>query len=237
MRTLKVVEQIDEPEIAEAESWNGRLQMALLAPNGVQKLRELILELAMRGKLVPPSSKDEPAKELLKRMKVERDGLVKAGKIKEKNLPEIDEIEKPFALPDKWAWALFPDIANYRVGKTPPTKNSKLWSDNEIPWVSISDMPHYGEVNKTERFVSLASKNEIFKYDLVPAGTILMSFKLTVGKVSILRIDAYHNEAIISVFPYSGIDKDFLFRFLPLIAKTGRSKSAIKGNTLNSESI
>ena len=67
-----------------------------------------------------------------------------------------------------------------------------------------------------------------------------MSFKLTIGRVSILDIDAVHNEAIISIFPY--IDKDeilkiYLFNILPYITNYGETKNAIKGKTLNSNSI
>ena len=67
-----------------------------------------------------------------------------------------------------------------------------------------------------------------------------MSFKLTVGKVSILGIDALHNEAIISIFPYSDKEntiRDYLFRTMPLLSQNGNTKDAIKGSTLNSDSI
>ena len=67
-----------------------------------------------------------------------------------------------------------------------------------------------------------------------------MSFKLTVGRTSILGIDAYHNEAIVTISPY--IDehynmRNFLLKVLPLIANFGESKDAIKGKTLNSKSL
>jgi type I restriction enzyme S subunit len=72
---------------------------------GIKKLRELILELAVRGKLVPQDPNDEPASELLKRIAAEKAELVKQGKIKKpKPLPEISEEEKPFELPVGWEW-------------------------------------------------------------------------------------------------------------------------------------
>jgi type I restriction-modification system DNA methylase subunit len=72
---------------------------------GIKKLRELILELAVRGKLVPQDPNDEPASELLKRIAAEKAELVKQGKIKKpKPLPEISEEEKPFELPEGWEW-------------------------------------------------------------------------------------------------------------------------------------
>lgn len=73
---------------------------------GIKKLRELILELAVRGKLVPQDPNDEPASELLKRIAAEKAELVKQGKIKkQKPLPEISEDEKPFELPVGWECA------------------------------------------------------------------------------------------------------------------------------------
>jgi type I restriction enzyme S subunit len=74
-------------------------------PEKVKKLRELILQLAVRGKLVPQDENDEPASVLLERIKEEKERLVKEGKIKkEKPLPEIREDEKPYELPEGWEW-------------------------------------------------------------------------------------------------------------------------------------
>ncbi|HHF0294289.1 restriction endonuclease subunit S [Pseudomonas aeruginosa] len=208
------------------------------APNGIKKLRELILELAVRGKLVRQDPSDEPASELLKRIAEEKAQLVEGGKIKRsKPLADINELDKPYELPAGWSWTTLPGAASYQIGKTPPTKESKFWDDSGLPWVSISDMEHYGEINDTARKVSMLAQQDVFKYPPVPAGTLLMSFKLTVGKVAMLAVDAYHNEAIISLSPFCGVSKDFLFRFLPSIALGGQQKNALMGNTLNSESM
>ncbi|MCS2162615.1 restriction endonuclease subunit S [Scandinavium sp. H11S7] len=88
---------------------------------GIKKLRELILELAVRGKLVPQDPNDEPASELLKRIAAEKAELVKQGKIKkQKLLPEISEDEKPFELPVGWEWVRLSDISGYiQRGKGP----------------------------------------------------------------------------------------------------------------------
>lgn len=84
----------------------GRGSNSKLELTGIKKLRELILELAVRGKLVPQDPSDEPASVLLERIAAERVRLVKEGKIKKpKALPEMGEEEKPFELPDEWVWA------------------------------------------------------------------------------------------------------------------------------------
>lgn len=88
---------------------------------GIKKLRELILELAVRGKLVPQDPNYEPASELLKRIAAEKAELVKQGKIKkQKPLPEISEDEKPFELPEGWEWVRFGNIYEMEYGNNLP---------------------------------------------------------------------------------------------------------------------
>ncbi|MBN5271192.1 restriction endonuclease subunit S [Serratia marcescens] len=88
---------------------------------GIKKLRELILELAVRGKLVPQDPNDEPASELLKRIAAEKAELVKQGKIKkQKPLPEISEDEKPFELPEGWEWVRFGNVYEMEYGDNLP---------------------------------------------------------------------------------------------------------------------
>lgn len=78
---------------------------AFAAPDGIQKLRELILTLAMQGKLVPQDPNDQPASELLKAIELEKKKLIKEGKIKQpKPLPEVESGEVPYDLPDNWKW-------------------------------------------------------------------------------------------------------------------------------------
>ena len=89
----------------------GRGSNSKLELTGIKKLRELILELAVRGKLVPQDPDDEPASVLLERIKAEKARLVKEGKIKKpKPLPEITDDEKPFEIPVGWSWARLDDI-------------------------------------------------------------------------------------------------------------------------------
>ena len=93
--------------------------------HGIKKLRELILELAVRGKLVPQDPEDEPASILLEEIAREKARLVKEGKIKkQKKLPEISEDEKPFELPEGWEWARLQDVSIYiQRGKGPKYSN------------------------------------------------------------------------------------------------------------------
>lgn len=84
---------------------------AFAAPDGVAKLRELILTLAMQGKLVEQDSNDPPASELLKEIEAEKQRLVRAGKIKRpKPLAPIKPEEVPYELPQGWEWVRLGEI-------------------------------------------------------------------------------------------------------------------------------
>ncbi|MFB2670685.1 restriction endonuclease subunit S [Shewanella xiamenensis] len=99
----------------------GRGSNSKLELTGIKKLRELILELAVRGKLVPQDPSDEPASRLLERIAAEKARLVIDGKIKKpKALPEISEEEKPFELPEGWAWIRFGNIYELEYGDNLP---------------------------------------------------------------------------------------------------------------------
>jgi len=90
------------------------LDLLATAPGGVARLRELILTLAVQGKLVPQDPQDEPASALLARIAQEKQRLQAAGKIKKgKPLAAIAEVEKPFGLPAGWEWARLGEITNY----------------------------------------------------------------------------------------------------------------------------
>jgi type I restriction enzyme S subunit len=78
------------------------------------KMKQSILQYAMEGKLVKQNSNDEPASELLKKIKDEKKQLVKEKKIKRsKSLPKIAENEKLFDIPENWEWVRLKDITNF----------------------------------------------------------------------------------------------------------------------------
>ena len=222
-----------------------------------QQLKNSILQMAVQGKLVPQDPNDEPASVLLERIRAEKERLIKEKKIKREKNPsvifkgadntpyekigdEVYPVDTPFDIPDSWEWVRFKDLVDYSMGKTPPRKETEYWSNGTLPWVSIADLVADGTVTATKECVNSFAAENTFKGKISKAGTLLMSFKLTVGKVSILGINAFHNEAIISIYPFVDPDKIttmFLFATLPLLSQSGDTKSAIKGNTLNSDSL
>ena len=225
-----------------------------------QQLKNSILQMAVQGKLVPQDPNDEPASVLLERIRAEKEQLIKEGKIKKEKNPSVifrgaDNLpyekvgknepvciadEVPFDIPENWEWVRFKNLVSYNMGKTPPRKESEYWENATYPWVSIADLVLDDTVCVTKERVNEHSAKVIFKNRISKAGTLLMSFKLTVGKVSILGMDAFHNEAIISIYPFCDVNRvitNYLFVTLPLLSQNGNTKTAIKGATLNSDSL
>ena len=107
--------------------------IALKSPDGIKKLRELILSLAMQGKLVPQNVKDQSASELLKEIEAEKKKLIKEGKIKKQEpLPPIKPEEIPYEAPVGWVWVRLGTIlSKYGAGST-PLGGQKVYKDNGI---------------------------------------------------------------------------------------------------------
>jgi len=97
-----------------AELLEKHFDTVFAAPDGIKKLRELILTLAMQGKLVPQDPNEQPASELLQEIEAEKQRLVQEGKIKKpKSLPPIREEEKLYSLPQGWEWARLQSFSDY----------------------------------------------------------------------------------------------------------------------------
>ncbi|RKR06540.1 type I restriction enzyme S subunit [Kushneria sinocarnis] len=101
---------------------------------GIKKLRELILELAVRGKLVEQDPNDEPASVLLERIAEKKAQLVKEGKIKKpKKLPSITQEEKPFELPNGWVWSRLPETYYSISPNGKNVKSSEVSEEGSFP--------------------------------------------------------------------------------------------------------
>jgi len=141
-------------------------------------------------------------------------------------------------IPEEWEVVRLGDVAEFNLGRTPKRVNESYWDDGKYPWVSIADMSDFGYIYDTKEKVSQKAYEEVFKKRLVPKETLLMSFKLTIGRTSILKTDAFHNEAIISIRPNNNqVLKEFLFYFLPTIDFSNYYDNVVKGKTLNSAKI
>lgn len=151
--------------------------LAFAAPDGIQKLRELILTLAMQGKLVPQDPKDQPASELLKAVEAERQRLVKEGKIKQpKPLPEIKPDEVPYELPKSWEWVRLHNYGIWKSGTTPSRTNS-FYYGGSIPWVKSGEVKQ-GRIAETSETITQEALKSC-SLDLNSIGSVLIA-KLTI---------------------------------------------------------
>lgn len=167
------------------QSASGRGSRKKLDLYGIKKLRELILELAVRGKLVPQDPSDEPASVLLKRIAEEKAQLVKDKKIKKQRaLPSISDEEKPFALPNGWEWSNFDKIGDTNVGLTYSPKDAGTIG---TPVLRSSNI----QKNKIELTDLVRIKMEIKESAYVKKGDLLIcarnGSKALVGKTALIK--------------------------------------------------
>jgi type I restriction enzyme S subunit len=208
------------------------------APDAIARLRRFVLDLAVRGKLVEQDAGDEPASELLERIATEKARLVKVGTVRDRAaLPAVMPQDAPYSLPSSWMWVRFANIVEFYAGRTPARNDLSYWNTGDHAWVSIADMEDGGTIQQTKETVSDIARTNVFKSEPEPAGTMVMSFKLTIGKIARLGVPAFHNEAIISIHPHLEPLDGYLFMSLPELARAGDTKGAIKGATLNRDSL
>ncbi|MGW0022262.1 restriction endonuclease subunit S [Rhodococcus sp. NPDC003382] len=141
---------------------------------------------------------------------------------------------------NEWKRTTLGAIADLSIGRTPDRKNPDYWTtDTTHPFCTIADMPGRSwTVNPTREGVTdVAIKDR--KVKLAPAGSLLMSFKLTIGRVGFAERDVYPNEAIVRIDPHdrSAVDDRYLAAWLESHDLTENAPRAVKGKTLNSKSL
>lgn len=206
------------------------------APGGVGKLRELVLHLAVSGKLTVQVVGEE-AGDLFDDIKATQASLQSDGMIRVNRKIRSEKNQGGWQIPQNWLWCRFGELCSFSAGKTPSRKEGKYWNTGGYPWFSIADMSHGQVVTSSSETVSEDARAEVFKAEPSPAGSLLMSFKLSIGKLSLLGVPAYHNEAIITIEPFEPELKEYFFKCLNGFDLSAGNKAAIKGNTLNQDSL
>ncbi|HAN4508870.1 TPA: restriction endonuclease subunit S [Escherichia coli] len=234
------------------ETWTSALQTRSTAGRGssgkidlygIKKLRELILELAVRGKLVPQDPNDEPASKLLKRIAAEKAELVKQGKIKkQKPLPEISEEEKPFELPEGWEWTRLINLGIWALGSGFPNVVQGS-TDKEILMCKVSDMNLEGN----EKFI-FSTKNTIskdladeYKIKISEPGTIIfpkIGGAIATNKRRILVQDTAIDNNCLGIKPCDAISGEWFYLILNTLDmskyQSGTSIPAINQSVIGS---
>jgi len=193
-----------------AELLEQHFDTAFAAPDGIKKLRELILTLAMQGKLVPQDPSDQPASELLKEIEAEKQRLVKAGKIrKPKPLPPVSEEEKPYALPQGWEWVRLRNICHDWGQKVP---------DSHFTYIDVSAIDNKsGRISEAQSISASDAPSRARK--IVRPGDVIYS-TVRPYLLNVAIVDREYDPAPIAstafavLHPYNGISNSFVFRYL-----------------------
>lgn len=156
------------------------------APNGIQRLREMILQLAVQGKLVAQDASDEPAAVLLEKIQAEKERLIREGTIKrQKPLPAMTEAEKPFALPEGWEWVRLGDISSVKGGKRLPANHNFSVSKTERIYIQVTNMKSGSIVMDNLKYISEETYELISKYT-ISKNDIYITIAGTIGDVGIV---------------------------------------------------
>lgn len=203
-------------------------------------LKSKVLDLAMRGKLVKQDPNDEPASELLKKIKAEKAELIKEKKIKKsKPLPPITDDEKPFDIPDSWEWARLGDLVSpveYAMADGPFGSNLKKADYTNQPEVRIVQLSNIGENGwkddnvkyTTFDHLKLIRRSEVFPGNIViakmmPAGrAILIPNK---DKKYVLSSDA------VKFIPTDLLNKQFLLNAINSNVYRDQVNKKLQGTT------
>ena len=200
--------------------------VAFAAPNGVKKLRELILSLAMQGKLVAQDPHDVPASELLKEIEAEKNRLVKAGKIKlSKSLPEIKPDEVTYDLPKSWEWVRLNNVLDVRDG----THDTPKYVDIGYPLITSKNL--YTGVLSFEdiKFISEEDHRKINERSKVDIGDILFAMIGSIGNPVIVDCREDFSIKNVALFKFYLTDKPsnrYLHYFLKQAQESMKANSS-----------
>jgi type I restriction enzyme S subunit len=197
------------------------------APNGVDKLREMILDLAMQGRLVPQNPRDIPANELLQDIESEKRILQEQGsktRPKKHAGPALREV--PHQVPDTWKWVRFGDIANHNAGKTLDKARN---SGHPRDYITTSHL-YWGRFELGDVRQMLIRDDELERCT-ARKGDLLICEGGEAGRAAVWPYDSeicFQNHIHRARF-YAGIDPYYAYRYLQKLNATGEINQYRKG--------
>jgi type I restriction enzyme S subunit len=182
-------------------------------PDQIRFMRQLILNVAIRGKLVAQDLHDEPSSELLKRITAEKNRLVKLGEIKKAEVDSVVDSSALFRIPSSWCWTRLGSIGDWGSGSTPLRGGADLYGGG-ITWLKSGELNDDRQLRGSQETVTqLAIDRGSFRRNR--SGDVLIAmYGATIGKVAILAEDAVTNQAVCGCTPFTSIYNEFLFIFL-----------------------
>ena len=242
---LRIREQFDIiiPLLRKIEKHSDTLHSNVLAT------KSKILDLAIRGKLVPQDPNDEPASILLERIRAEKEELIKQGKIKRDKKESVifkgddnsyyekignditcidDEI--PFDIPDTWSWTRISTIADITMGSSP--KSQDICNDNQ--YIEF----HQGKIYFSKKALIKSNQYTRKTTKLAPKQSVLLCVRAPVGELNITDRDICIGRGLASIKSLGNINEEFIFYWLHpyktylINQSTGSTFSAIRSDTV-----
>lgn len=201
-------------------------EIALETPDGIKKLRKLILSFAMQGKLVPQDPTDQPARELLSEIEVEKKKLISEGIIKKQiSLPPIEDSEIPYKLPKSWKWVRLNDIFDVRDG----THDTPKYVNDGYPLITSKNL-YTGSLNFDDiKYISEEDHLRIQERSKVDIGDILFAMIGSIGNPVIVDTDkefSIKNVALIKYYTKTQHNRAFLLQYLILAQENMKAKAS-----------
>ena len=222
----RIVAEIEKYEPLIAEYDKLEQQKSALDSEIYDKLKKSILQYAIQGKLIPQSENDEPASELLKRIRAEKkaqlgkkyvDSYIYKGDDncyyeKVGNSEPILLENLPFEIPDSWCWARLGDMGEWGAGATPPRGNPEYYNGS-ILWIKTGELNNDYIYASGETLTEKALQDCSLRYNNI--GDILIAmYGATIGKLGIAGVKLTTNQACCACTPYAGFYNLYLFYFL-----------------------
>jgi len=207
----KIVEKLELQSI-KLERLNTELSHQL---DIVKKLRHQILQDAVQGKLVNQTPDDESASILLKKIKAEKEQLIKEKKLKkDKPLSPIKAEEIPFEIPENWVWCRLGEVANIVRGGSPRPAGDKKYYDGDIPFLKVADLTFDDSIYLDTHTYTI-KKTGLYKTRFVEANTLMLTNSgATLGIPKICTFPTTFNDGIAAFLNLNHVKKVFLYYLL-----------------------
>ncbi|WP_322549666.1 N-6 DNA methylase [Flavobacterium psychraquaticum] len=179
----------------------------------IEKLKNVILNLGVKGEFGTQNKNDQPVSELLEQIDLERKLLIKNKKIsKQKELLPLTTFDKKFELPSGWDWVRLNEFGTWKSGST-PSRTNKSFYDGEIPWVKSGEVKQ-GRIKFTSETITSYALEKCSLH-INPIGSVLIAmYGANIGEAGVLEIEAATNQAVCACNTFEGIDNNYLYNLL-----------------------
>jgi len=192
----------------------------------VEELKKVILQYAIRGKIVKQETNQKSAESLFKEIEDEKEYLIQKKLIRRQNLPMISEGEIPFKIPETWKWVRLGEIGDWGAGATPNRKTLEFYRNGTVPWLKTGEL-NDGFINSSaEKITELAVEKTSVRLNK-PGDVLIAMYGATIGRLGILEIEATTNQACCACTPFKGVYNRYLFYYL--LAKREQFRSLGSG--------